>query len=321
MSYHARASQVIASAMSCLLEKASACHCRYGHLTNDRASFKEAAKPYRLPRSKATASVALCVLNLQEPHMTLSSTVPDNWYQSFFTAPINAFWEACVPAAATEQEVAFIERHLQLDQPARILDIPCGAGRHSLALARRGHRITGVDISEDAVIRLRALASPDNLPLEVIHQDMGRLALDGCFDGAICFGNSFGYLAHEKTLAYVRKLHTLLRHQGRFIIDTGMIAEAILAETEPESTYEINGYTFAVRNEYEPRTGRMNVHTVLSRGTDRWQQSFSQAVYTCAELIRLLEENGFAFVGMFADTNDAPFARGQSRLLLVVQRS
>lgn len=256
--------------------------------------------------------------------MNSTSTVPDNWYETFFTAPINAFWESIVPAAFTEQEVAFIERHMQLDieldRPAKILDVPCGAGRHSLALARRGHQVTGVDISEDAVTRLRAIATAEKLPLTVIHQDMACMALDGEFDGAMCFGNSFGYLTHEKTRQHLCTLRTHLRRQGRFIIDTGMIAESILADTKAEETYEMNGYTFNVRNEYDSRTSRMNVHTVLTHESGHWQQSFSQSVYTCGELIRLLGESGFAFVAMCSDTDDTTFARGKQRLLLVVER-
>jgi SAM-dependent methyltransferase len=256
---------------------------------------------------------------LQEPQMTSSSPVPPNWYETFFTAPINAFWEALVPQAVTDQEIVFIERHLQV-APARILDVPCGAGRHSLALARRGHRLTSLDISVDAVTRLKEVASKEALTLDVQLQDMSHISLDGEFDGAICFGNSFGYLPHASTRNYLRKLHSLLRGGGRFIVDTGMIAESILADTKPEATYEMGGYSFDVRNEYDPLTSRMNVHTVLREGTNVWRQSFSQAVYTCGELVRLLDENGFALVGAYSNTDDLPFARGDGRLLLVAER-
>ena len=50
-------------------------------------------------------------------------------------------------AHQTDGEVAFIERALGADEPCDLLDLCCGPGRHSVRLAKRGHRVTGVDIS------------------------------------------------------------------------------------------------------------------------------------------------------------------------------
>ncbi len=47
----------------------------------------------------------------------------------------------------TEQEVDALAAMLDLGPGSRILDVGCGPGRHSLEFARRGHRVTGVDIS------------------------------------------------------------------------------------------------------------------------------------------------------------------------------
>ena len=47
----------------------------------------------------------------------------------------------------TRGEVDFIARELGLPAGARILDVGCGTGRHAVELARRGYRVTGVDLS------------------------------------------------------------------------------------------------------------------------------------------------------------------------------
>ena len=66
----------------------------------------------------------------------------------------------------TEQEVDFLVDALGLDPGTRILDVGCGPGRHSLALARRGFAVLGVDLSDvfirlaqDAATRGRALGT------------------------------------------------------------------------------------------------------------------------------------------------------------------
>lgn len=220
----------------------------------------------------------------------------------------------------TQAEVAFIARHLQLKPAARILDIPCGAGRHSLELARRGFRVTGFDLSEDAVARARATARTEQLALDVLQQNMVSLQVDRQFDGAICMGNSFGYLTHDDTVAFIHSLHKCLQPDARLIIDSGMIAESILVTMKREASYEVGDYVFSITNDYDVAQSRLLTHTVLRHGYEEWRQSFSQCVYTCGELSRLLERLGFAIVGRYADLNDAPFALGQSRLLLVANR-
>lgn len=93
----------------------------------------------------------------------------------------------------TEQEVDFLVDALGLVPGAsRVLDVGCGPGRHSLALARRGITVHGIDISQDFVDLARADA-PANVTFERL--DARSLPFDGEFDVAIslCQG-AFGLL-------------------------------------------------------------------------------------------------------------------------------
>ncbi|MBV9042912.1 MAG: class I SAM-dependent methyltransferase, partial [Acidimicrobiia bacterium] len=51
----------------------------------------------------------------------------------------------------TEQEASFLIDALALESGQRVLDVGCGPGRHSHALARHGCRVVGADISEPFV--------------------------------------------------------------------------------------------------------------------------------------------------------------------------
>ena len=85
-----------------------------------------------------------------------TSKAPDGpWFNEIaaFLGPAylrNAFTKG------TEQEVDFLVDALGLEPGMRVLDVGCGPGRHSLALARRGIAVHGVDLSPDFIALARA---------------------------------------------------------------------------------------------------------------------------------------------------------------------
>src|SRR5688572_29696292 len=78
----------------------------------------------------------------------------------------------------TEQEVAFLVATLGLEPGQRVLDVGCGPGRHSLALARRGLDVVGVDLSPDFVAHAREAAASEGLRVAFEEADVRTLACD-----------------------------------------------------------------------------------------------------------------------------------------------
>ena len=79
-----------------------------------------------------------------------------NPYSEFFQDIVLDFWRAAVQSSDTMAEARFLVRVLMLEPGATVLDVPCGNGRHSLALARLGHLPTGIDIAADFIREARA---------------------------------------------------------------------------------------------------------------------------------------------------------------------
>jgi len=77
---------------------------------------------------------------------------------------------------------------LKREGAKRVLDLGCGAGRHSILLGRAGFQVVALDISETALKTLEArlkTASIDNVTL--VRHDMLELPFtNDYFDGAIC---------------------------------------------------------------------------------------------------------------------------------------
>ena len=73
------------------------------------------------------------------------------WFETFFSGLAVESWTRAMTPEMTSAEVDFLEKALELKRDARVLDVPCGHGRHALELAQRGYRVTGVDLSTDAL--------------------------------------------------------------------------------------------------------------------------------------------------------------------------
>src|SRR5262249_22680408 len=72
----------------------------------------------------------------------------------------------------TRAEVDQLVALLKLGSRARVLDLCCGIGRHSLEFARRGFRVTGVDRTAGYLEQARGGATRENLSIEFVHSDM-----------------------------------------------------------------------------------------------------------------------------------------------------
>jgi 2-polyprenyl-3-methyl-5-hydroxy-6-metoxy-1,4-benzoquinol methylase len=75
------------------------------------------------------------------------------------------FYQDRLTEERTEKEVEFLVRELGLSTPKKILDLACGHGRHSNSLAKLGHRVTGVDITQGF---LEARRNANKLGVDVI---------------------------------------------------------------------------------------------------------------------------------------------------------
>src|SRR5262245_26487593 len=106
------------------------------------------------------------------------------WYKEWFGEEYLELYSHRDESEA-EAHVDFVERHLGGPRPRAVLDLACGAGRHTAALRRRGYRTLGIDLS----LTLLARIEPPR-----VAGDMRRLPFaDGSFDWVLNFFTSFGY--------------------------------------------------------------------------------------------------------------------------------
>jgi SAM-dependent methyltransferase len=246
--------------------------------------------------------------------------MPSEWYESFFTVLALDFWRAAVPPSSTEEEVRFLVKELAVLPPARLLDLPSGLGRHSLALARRGYRVTGVDISSHATTVARNEAKASGLDATFTLGDMRRPPPDGPYDAAFCFGNSFGYLSRTDMKRFVRNMFDAVCPGARWAIETGALAESLLPDLAAKRTLEAGGVTFTVINRYDAAERRLLQEYSLVCGREEQTGQISYTLYTVPELHQLLEQAGWTVLRTCGALDGRLFESGDRRLILVAQR-
>ena len=123
----------------------------------------------------------------------------------------------------TRSEVEFISKALRLEPGSTVHDGPCGGGRHAIELAAGGHAVTGVDFSSEFLGAARKAAATRNVNVTWLQREMRELEQIGPFDGALCFGNSFGYLDDAGNAEFLAAVARVLKPGARLVIESHMV--------------------------------------------------------------------------------------------------
>jgi len=244
----------------------------------------------------------------------------NGWYDD------EAYWEAIAPVLYSEQErtanseeIDGIIQLLGIKRGAAVLDLCCGPGRHSLELAKRGFRVTGVDLSAPYVRWARDQAERIGGIAEFVHADMRDFRRPERFDAAVNLSTSFGYFDDpEDDRRVVRNIHRSLKPGGMLLMD--MLGKRILRRNEPIRDWKEAGDTLVLQertlNEEETE---VECREILIKRGDRREYRYSHRVYSAERLSSLLTECGFSVAGVYGDFDRNPYDRGADRLVVLAK--
>jgi SAM-dependent methyltransferase len=247
--------------------------------------------------------------------------VANEWWQDFFSGIFVEFWLKVVTEEQTKSEVEFIQKMVGVSAPAKLLDVPCGGGRHSLALAAGGFRMTGVDISSDFLTAARAGAGQRQLSVAWAQRDMRDLPWPQQFDGAFCVGNSFGYYDDAGNAAFLKAVSRILKPGAKFLMDCGGLAEGIFPNFQDRNWFQAGDIKFLRNARYDPERSRIDTEYTIIRDGRTETRAASHRIYTYRELSQLLKEAGFSDVKAYGGLAQETFGLGSKRCLLVATRS
>ncbi len=249
--------------------------------------------------------------------------VNDNWYEDFFQGINCEIWEKAIPTDWTKQEVDFLVDVLNLKPGQRILDIPCGYGRHSIELSKKGFTVTGIDISARFIKGLTEKVNAEKLNIKAVRADILKIQLNEHFAGAVCLGNSFGYFNFDRMKLFVEKVSSHLEPGAMFIINSGMIAESILPNLSnyaKNKTYTVENITMDVTNTYHVGDSYMVSHLLYTKEGKVEEHSFKHYVFTLGEVKRLLKSFGLNTIATYSSALKAEYKLGDQQIYIVAKK-
>jgi SAM-dependent methyltransferase len=143
------------------------------------------------------------------------------WYEELFENSAERY-DMEEYTKGTSGECDFLEAEIGHDRSARILDIGCGTGRHSIELASRGYGVLGVDLSEAQLAKARRKAVDRGVDVEYRRLDARELPFEQEFGMAImlCEGAFPLMETDEMNFRILQGASRALRPGGRFVFTT-----------------------------------------------------------------------------------------------------
>jgi SAM-dependent methyltransferase len=245
------------------------------------------------------------------------------WPITFFDEDYLAIYRPQLTEERSRQETDFIATALDVPAGAEVLDLACGLGRHAIGMAKRGHRVTGVDFNPRYLEIASEEASRAGVDVRWMVGDMRALQFDGAFDAAYSFFTSFGYFSDVENERVVAQIARALRPAGRFLIDMAHRDWLLTHAQQRTWSPQPDGGLLMEEATLTLRTSRVTSRLTLipPQGGAHVTKEFDLRLYTCAELTAMFERHGLAVREVWGGMDRGALTTESRRLIVLAQRS
>jgi SAM-dependent methyltransferase len=249
------------------------------------------------------------------------NSVSMEWFEN------DDFWRAFYPFMFSDERFAAtpdeVTRILALTQCSggSVLDLCCGPGRHSIDLAQRGFKVTGVDRSPFLLAKAREHAAKSSASIEWVEQDMRNFIRPVSFDLACSLFTSFGYFEDEQDdFRVLKNIHQSLKENGVLIME--MLGKERLARVWKDTmcTELSDGSLIFQRPQIRDDWTRIRSEWTLVKDDSSRTFAFEHTIYSGRELKDRLLSCGFKQVQLFGDQQGSSYGLDAQRLIAVARK-
>lgn len=243
------------------------------------------------------------------------------WWQDIYNRQLYFDLYEEEDTAIAPKQVEQLMALLDMRSPAKILDLCCGYGRHSIELARKGFEVVGVDISEKQVQHARERADRVEVKVDFRVGDARALEFRSEFDFVINMFVSFGFFqSRDEDAAMLESVFRALKPTGRFLMDFWN-REREIRGFQPTYFERIRDVLILKEWEFDHLEGRLNwKNTALFPDGGREMFEHSVRAYTVAELKELLETVGLKVESVYGSLSGEEFTLDSPAAILEAVR-
>jgi SAM-dependent methyltransferase len=242
---------------------------------------------------------------------------PDSeWWRSWFGPGYLALYDDYL-AERTPVEIDRLEALLALRPPRRILDLPCGQGRHAIELARRGYDVTGVDLSPFLLKVADERGRAEGVRVRWLAGDMREQVAGERFDVVLNLFTSLGYFANEADdRKVVDAAAAMLVPGGRFLLEV-INGERLMARFQEREWFTVGQAAVVERRSLNRTARRMVVERTVTTPNDTEVNLHAIRLYDGRNVSAILRSAGFGRVDLYGDWSGEPLTSESLRVLAV----
>ncbi len=216
-----------------------------------------------------------------------------NWFEKWFDSP---YYHILYKDRNDEEAEFFLDnlfRHLHIPKEAKILDLACGRGRHSIYLNKLGHDVTGLDLSPQNIEYAYRFK---NEKLHFFVHDMRKVFKVNEFDVVLNLFTSFGYFGSpEEDEKVVQSVYQMLQPDGVFVLDYLNVNKLDFEDTTYEK--EIDGVHFRIRKYLVGEKIIKEIH--IKDGEREYQFCEYVSAITPEQFYKMFKNAGFKYIHAF----------------------
>ncbi len=248
----------------------------------------------------------------QKPSTENQQKSSENWFTSWFDTP---YYHILYKERNYREAQIFMDNlthYLNLPEKAKVLDLACGKGRHSIYLNQLGFDVLGADLSENSI----AEASKNtNETLHFKVHDM-REPFEEKYDAIFNLFTSFGYFENdEDNLTTLKAIKDSLSEYGFAVIDF-MNVNQVINTLVPEETKTVEEIDFHIKRYL--KDGHIYKEIDFEDKGQKFHFTEKVKALTLHDFEQLMEEAGIYLLDIFGDYKLKKFHKTESERLIMI---
>lgn len=244
------------------------------------------------------------------------------WWRTYFDEGYVREYEPLFDLVTDRQQVGRLIDLLELPSGARLLDLPCGQGRHAHLLAEAGYNVDGVDLSRHLIDIAKKRGTGPSLRYRLGDMRSLPATWSGRFDAVLNLFTSFGFFDDPRDDVRVIQECARVLKPGGVLVWHGGSRDGVMAKFLSRDWWTTaDGTIIAQDRSFDPLTGFLSIEsTWQSARRPTEHRSHRIRLYTASRLAELMLDAGLVVEQAWESFTDRPLTRRSSEMLLLARK-